>query len=436
MLFILSMDFLDDYNKIKESASDLSKYSLEELQDLLRHANLAYKEYDNLQLVVKRNCNSLYGSTGNPHFLFCDVDIAEDITTICRHFAILVDIAINKYFANWKNSESAINKIREFYPDTVSLKNFVYVPDTEQDLCVYGDTDSRYIDIEQIMKLIVSPEGTRQLPPPTPEGNKELVDFSVFLDKNFLQNIITETINEDLDYRNGNKGYLKMAHEVTTRRSVLIAKKMYIMPLIWKDGKSFNTPKMKYMGVSLKRGETTPQLKKIIEKLVIHYLVDEYSDRQISNEVRKIVSVIKKRNQKSIVCRSTSVSGTFDMKLVTDENGNSHYETSNNTIQSQLIRNWGNFLLENNLDKEYKLAFEKQKMYYYKTKSDKYPVIGVPDDVDIDTVPNMPPINWQEMINKQFIKPLMKCIYENGTDISDEDCANFLTGVFVNKINI
>lgn len=431
------MDFLDTYNRLKEKTQDLSQYSMEELEDLQRHAELAYKEYDNLQLVVKRNCNSLYGSTGNQYFLFCDVDIAEDITTICRHFAILVDIALNTFFTKWKNDGYSLEKIREFYPDCVELENLVYVRDTEKDICVYGDTDSRYIDLEQIINLIVTPEGRKQLPPNTPEGNKELVEFSLFLDKWFFQKIITEAINEDLDYRNGNKGYLKMAHEVTTRKSVLIKKKMYIMPLIWKDGKTLETPKLKYMGVSLKRGETTPQLKKIIEKLVYHYLVDEYSEKQISTDVRKIASTIKKRGQKSIVCRSTSVSGVNSLTLEKDDKGEEFYSMPTNSIQSQLIRNWANFLKDNNLDKEYKLAFEKQKMYYYKTTSDKYPVIGVPDDVDVDKVPNMPPINWNAMINQQFVKPLMKCIftYGEGHEITDDECNNFLTGIFVNKLS-
>ena len=433
------MDFFELYHRIQEQVKDLSKYSLDELEDLLRHAELAYKEYDNLQLVTKRNCNSLYGSTGNEHFQFCDVDIAEDITTICRHFAILVDIAINKYFASWHNNSDALTKIRKFYPDTVSLDNLRYVKDSVDDVCIYGDTDSRYIDLGKIMNLIVSHTGHRQLPPNTVEGNDELADFSVFLDKEFLQDIITQAIDEDLDYRGGNKGFLKMAHEVTTRKSVLLSKKMYIMPLIWKDGKKMlETPKMKYMGVSIKRGETTPQLKKIVEKLVYRFLVEEYTESQISKECNKIVQMIKMKNKKSIVCRSTSVSGVSELQLVKDEEGKPHYVIGKKHIQAQLIENWANFLLDNGMEKEYKLAFEKQKMHYYKTLGSKYKVIGVPDDVDIDKVPNLPPIDWHQMINQQFIKPLMKCLFDfsGKKDITDEQCNNFLTGIFVNKLKI
>lgn len=432
------MDFLDNYNRLKSETQDLSTFSDEELEEILRVAKLREKEYDNLQLVIKRNCNSLYGSTASEYFDFCDTDIGEDITTISRHFAILVDIAINKFLTKWADDDKSLQIIREFYPDTVSLKNLYYVRDTVNDVCVYGDTDSRYIDVNKIMSLLISPNGPRQLPPQTPEGNKELADFASFFDEKFLNAIIKKAIDDDLEYRNGNKGHLKMAHEVTTRKSVLLSKKMYIMPLIWKDGVYFSeNPKLKYMGVSLKRGETTPELKKIIEKLVRKYLVDGLTIQEISKECRKIKSYIIKNNKKKIVCRSTSVSGVKEMTY-TVENGKKIWSIPKNHLQAQLVVNWANFLEENNLQDDYRLAFEKQKMYYYKTLGSDFNVIGVPDDVDIDKIPNMPPINWHEMINSQFLKPLMKCLFEypDKYEITESDCNDFLIGLNHQAIQI
>lgn len=435
---IKDMDFLDNYRDLKNKTTDLSKYSLEELEELERLAELRYKEYDNLQLVIKRNCNSLYGSTASEYFDFCDTDIGEDITTISKHFAILVDIAINKYLASWHDKPEALHTIRKFYPDTVELKNLDYIRDKPyKDVCVYGDTDSRYIDLEQVYHLIVSPNGIRELPPSTPEGNKELADFSIFFNEEFLKHIIQEAIDSDLEYRNGNKGHLRMSHETTARKSVLLSKKMYIMPLIWKDGVyTIENPKLKYMGVSLKRGETTAELKKIIEKLIRKYLVDDYSIDEIAKECRKIKTYIIKNNKKKFVCRSTSVSGVKDMTFETNERGDKIWTIPKNHLQAQLIVNWANFIEENSLTNEYKHAFEKQKMYYYKTLDSKYAAIGVPDDVDIDTVPNMPPINWHEMINQQFLKPLMKCLfdYPDKYQITDNDCNDFLIGMKHKKI--
>lgn len=432
------MDFLDNYNRLKTETQDLSKFTDDELEEILRVAKLREKEYDNLQLVIKRNCNSLYGSTASEYFDFCDTDIGEDITTISRHFAILVDIAINKFLTKWADDGKSLEIMREFYPDTVALKNLHYVRDTVNDVCVYGDTDSRYIDVNMVMGLLIGPNGPRQLPPQTPEGNKELADFASFFDEKFLNSIIKKAIDDDLEYRNGNKGHLKMAHEVTTRKSVLLSKKMYIMPLIWKDGVYFSeNPKLKYMGVSLKRGETTPELKKIIEKLVRKYLVDGLTIQEISKECRKIKNYIIKTNKKKIVCRSTSVSGVKEMTY-TVEKDKKVWSIPKNHLQAQLIVNWANFLEQNGLQDDYRLAFEKQKMYYYKTLGSDYNVIGVPDDVDIDKIPNMPPINWHEMINSQFLKPLMKCLFDYPDDyeITESDCNDFLIGLNHQAIQI
>ena len=306
---------------------------------------------------------------------------------------------------------------------------------SERDAGIFAQISrSKYHTVNEVGKT-----GFREVASEFYEKASEEGIVAVVGDKEFLQDIITNAIDEDLDYRGGNKGFLKMAHEVTTRKSVLLSKKMYIMPLIWKDGKKMlETPKMKYMGVSIKRGETTPQLKKIVEKLVYRFLVEEYTESQISKECNKIVQMIKMKNKKSIVCRSTSVSGVSELQLVKDEEGKPHYVIGKKHIQAQLIENWANFLLDNGMEKEYKLAFEKQKMHYYKTLGSKYKVIGVPDDVDIDKVPNLPPIDWHQMINQQFIKPLMKCLFDfsGKKDITDEQCNNFLTGIFVNKLKI
>lgn len=418
------MDFFESINKLRDKASSIDNMSLEELILLRNSAYDILTEYDNLQLVIKANCNSLYGSFGNQYFPLTDCDIAEDICNIGKHTAIEVDIAINKFFQNWASDSINLLKIQTFYPDVTHLKNNNYIKDGETDICVYGDTDSRYVDIGIVYDLI-----GKQLPPNNDEGNKELINFSIFLNKEFITDIIKTTIDNDVEYHNGEKGHLEMAHEIVSRDSVFLKKKHYIMSIIWKDEKIISPIQLKYMGVSIKRGETTPELKKIIIKLITKYLVDGVSIDYIKNECRKLKRYIIQKGNKSIVCRSTSVSGLSEF---TFEDGK--WIHPKNHIQIQIVRNWLNFLVENNLDKEYKNAFEGQKMYYYKTLNNKYPVIGVPDDVDVDKVPGLPLIDWDKMINGQFIKPLMKCLIPGKDDVDDEDCDNFLSTTKITNI--
>ena len=90
-------DFLQRYNNLKErvSGSNLEKLSDKEILELYEEAKEAYSEYDNMQLTVKLDGNSLYGVSASQYFSLHDYDIAEDITGSARHFAILIDVEIS-----------------------------------------------------------------------------------------------------------------------------------------------------------------------------------------------------------------------------------------------------------------------------------------------------------------------------------------------------
>jgi DNA polymerase elongation subunit (family B) len=414
-------EFLHNYFLLLDKVENIEEYTKQELEDLLYSAENIQIEYDMLQSTVKVNGNSLYGSFGNEYFELYDVDIAEDITTICRHFAILVDRAINNKLKNWGEKELQIMK--NFYPNLQSLRKFEeYDPDTINDVCVYGDTDSRYIDLEMIHDLLIDENGNRMK---LPEDNKELIDFSIFFNENFLSQIIKNSISEDLDYRNGYKGFLKMGHEITTRNCIFIKSKKYAMSKIWQDGKSFEIPELKYLGMEIKRGETSPQMKKIIKKLLYKYLNEGLTTDDIRNECLKLINYIKSMKKKSIICRYSSVSGVKEIQ----KNSDGVWDCSKNHVQMQIARNWLNFIEDTDIDNLYKKPFEGQKMAYYKTvDGSKYKVIGIPDDVDVDNVKGLPEPNWNAMILQQFIKPLLKCISDK-KEIDDKDCENFLIGV-------
>lgn len=420
------MDFDHNYLQLIEDTKDLSKYNIDRLKELQQRASEVYKEFDNLQLVIKGDANSIYGSCGNAYFSMRDYDIATDITVGAKHFAIIVDIAINEFFKHWADNPDNLSKIREFYPNTKSLINFTkYKKDTVDDLCVYGDTDSRYVDVEMIYNLIESDNGIMSLP----KDNKELSDFSVFLMDNFISKIIRETIDEDCEFRNARKGYLKMAHEVTTRKCSLIKKKKYIMTVVYEDGKLLKKPKLKFKGVELKRGSTSPAMKKILTKLVEKFLIEEYSVEDIRKECLKIIKYIKQIKKKDNIYLISTVSG---FKNIEQKDGK--YVSDKHHIQMQIALSWMNFITENNLLKDYKFPFEGQKMNYYKCEEgSSYKVIGVPDDVDINDVPNLPEPDWNVMIRDSFIKPLLRYIMDIN-DVSDNDCDNFLMG-FTKKIS-
>jgi len=414
------MNFSDNYNNIVEKTNDLSKYTVIELKELINEAEAIQKQYKNLQLVVKADANSLYGVSASIYFSLHDTDIAEDICMTGKHFAIIVDVALNKFFINWGINELKI--IQEFYPNVIKLRKFTeYKPDTINDLCVYGDTDSRYIDLSKIYSFLETKDGPMNI---LPETDKELADFGCFITEKFFNKIIKETIETDCEYRNARKGYLRMVHEVTTRKCVFQKKKKYILTKIWEDGLLFEKPKLKFQGVELKKGGSSPRIKKILSKLVHKYLLDSYDIPMLRIECIKLIKYIKARKEKDFIYSITSVSGLKNII----KNSDNIYESDKNHIQMQICISWMNFIEENNLQGQYKAPFEGQKMNYYYTNDSKYKVIGVPDDININNVDKLPEPDWNKMLNTNLLKPLLKYIYSK-EEILNEDIEHFLLGV-------
>ena len=399
-----------------------------ELKELMNEAEEVRQIYKNLELIVKRDANSLYGTSASIYFSLGDFDIAEDITISGKHSGIIVDVAINNFFKYWGDKELKI--IQQIYPNVVKIRQFTeYQKDTINDICVYGDTDSRYLDIGIIYNLLIVHdqygfEEPLKIPENTIEGNKSISDFGIFLMENFINNIISETLKVDIVERNAKLGYLKMAHEVTTRKCIFQAKKKYIMSVIWKDGKFLSKTNLVYKGVELKKGELNKRVKKIIKLLVEKFLLENYTKDQIREEILKLIKYIKARAEKDFVYKNTSVSGLKNIY----KNENGIYVSSKNHIQMKIALFWYNFLEKNNLQQDYAFPFEGQKMCYYYANNNI--VVGVPDDVDINRVPNLPEPDWNKNLNMILVKSMLKYISEiDNKKINDKSVENFLLNV-------
>lgn len=404
----------------KVNSLDLSKLSLEELLELKHECDDVELQYKNTELVVKADANSLYGSSASQYFSLYSFRLAEDITRTGKHFTVIVDRAMNRFFQKWNENPENLKKIQQFYPDVVSLKNFEnYQPDTINDLCCYGDTDSRYFRIDLVYKMLIGSDGkSKQIP----KSDKELGDFSVFIDEHFCSKIIKETIEEDCKFRNARIGFMKMGHETTARRSTFIKKKKYIMNVIWADDKM--TKKLKFTGVELKKGSTSEKAKKILNHLVVKYIQEEISLDEMRIECLKIFKYVKTKKDKNLIYLLSSVSGLDNIKLVDGK-----YVSDKTHIQIQLALSWMNFIKENGLEDKYQKPFEGQKMQYYNCdEKSGYKVIGIPDDIDINTIPNLPEPDWNTCIIKAIIKPICRYII-NKDEITDIDVEHFLMGI-------
>lgn len=413
--------FSSRYYDIMERSTMISEMSDTELLNFKKEAEEVRHEYENFQLVVKCDCNSLYGVSANKFFSLHDTDVAEDITVTGKHFAVLVDYAINNFFVSWGDEELKI--VQQFYPQVVTLRKFTeYKPYTKDDLCCYGDTDSRYLRIDKIYELLLTDNGKMQLP----ESDIELADFVVFIEKHFISKLIKKEIDEDCEKRNARKGFLKMAHEVTTRKAIFLKKKKYIMTPFWKDGRMLAKTKLKFTGVELKKGSMSEKAKKILNKLVDKYLLDGFTNEQLRVECIKIIQYIKLKKDKELIYQLSSVSGLDDIKM--NDSGVWISGSGKNHIQMQIALSWYNFIEENNIKEQYRPPFEGQKMqYYYCSPESGYKVIGIPDDFNINDIKLLPEPDWNKMIITSLMKPMCRYLLDK-VDVEDSDVEAFLLG--------
>lgn len=172
---------------------------------------------DKMQYILKIRLNSIYGCMGNPHFKFYDVRMAESVTRSGR--------------------EVLMHMVRQ----SAEILDGAYEWPSES--CLYSDTDSLYFrthtDNEQDALKVA-----KQL---TTMVNDS---FAPFMMRNFL-----------CDEPHSN--LIKAEQEIVFRRAIFVAKKMYVMRLANKDGKSVD--KIKIVGHKIKK---TVLPKKVKQRLI------------------------------------------------------------------------------------------------------------------------------------------------------------------------
>ena len=186
--------------------------------------------FDAMQNAFKVALNSLYGASANENFRYYNPSISEGIT--------LTGQVIIRFIGN---------QINEFL--NRKLK-------TNYDYVIASDTDSAYLDLEQLVKAVC--------PPDMPKT--KIVDF---LDK-FVEKHLTPYINERFaflaDYLNSYENTLNMKREAIADRAIWRAKKNYIIQVYDNEGVRYAEPELKMMGVETARSSTPKFVKTALAK--------------------------------------------------------------------------------------------------------------------------------------------------------------------------
>jgi len=196
------------------------------------------------QMASKILMNSLYGAMGNIFFRYYDIRIAEGITMTGQ----LIIRTVAKELTNYLNKECKTNDV---------------------DYSFYSDTDSTYITLGDYVKKNV--EGTKS----------EIIGH---LDK-FCAEQIEPTINraceEVCDYLNTYQKKIQFKREVIADRGIWIAKKRYALNVYNAEGVSYDSPKLKVMGMEIVRSSTPAPVRLALKEAVkIALTKDESTLRQ------------------------------------------------------------------------------------------------------------------------------------------------------------
>jgi len=167
-------------NIINYEELDLSKFSTEELKQILTKENINKSLANTQQMNKKILINSLYGALGSDYFRFYDVTNAEAVTSFGQLAIKWVQNALNVY----------LNKVNR--TDNV-------------DYIVYIDTDSVYVDLEQFMNI-----ANKNM---NHEGEK-LVDFMSLLCEKITESVINVCYANLKEYMNNIENHMEMDREV------------------------------------------------------------------------------------------------------------------------------------------------------------------------------------------------------------------------------
>lgn len=224
--------------------------------------NISVTEYIR-QYARKILINSLYGALGTPYFRFYDIRNAEAVTLT------------GQLIIKW--GERAISqKINEI------------LGTVDKDYGIYGDTDSTYIDIDDIVTQKIE----KLFPGISFEDKIDKIDkFCVSV----IQPVIDKAYQDLKEYTNSYMHCIFMDREVIASSGFWTAKKKYAVVMWDSEGDRFYddqgkmTYDIKIKGLETKRSSTPgfsqKTLNKSIEKILLE---DEKSLQEYVKEVKKI----------------------------------------------------------------------------------------------------------------------------------------------------
>lgn len=200
------------------------------------------EKLDTLQYAIKVRLNAAYGALGNKHFRWFDIRYAESIT---RGGQLAVQWAahhVNGFMNKWLKTE-------------------------EIDYIIYIDTDSIYVDMEEVVKQI-GKECTRE------EKTEALDAFC----ETKIQPLLEAVYQKLAGWMAAKEQAMFMKREALADRAVFVAKKRYMINVLNNEGVQYKEPKIKILGIECVRSSTPSSCRQAIRDAIKIILQGEESE--------------------------------------------------------------------------------------------------------------------------------------------------------------
>ena len=345
------------------------------------------KNLDCSQISIKQMINSIYGCLGTAFSPIADPNIAQSVTRQGR-------------FCNMSASKFILKRFQELY-------------NAPQDypITIGGDTDSQFVNLRCVTEFIAKKNNQKKLLHDWPK--KEKVE---------LWNTISEFVDDEVnkfvrdlvhDYCHTNETKpLTYELEYATDIALFEGKKHYYIHKMFEEGDYVD--KVKMTGISLKKGETSKELKSFLKDcydgVLFHNWTQQDYEKYISDLYEKFskLSIDEIAYWRGYTAERNAV-GFLQMEV-------------GSTIAARAANFYNQILQKLNLNKKYDSIIVGNKIRYaYIEKSNKYGI-----DV-IAFLPGQWPkefdsifkVDYPTMFNKLIIKQLLR--YREAAGFKDFD---------------
>lgn len=384
----------------------IKNYNISSKRDIVAYPNLEDLKYkvkfdiDNMESreqSFKLLGNSCYGGSSHPAFYWYNMSMAADITGESRALIHMMEDKTQKVFDKW----TEMTDVHKMLGVTVDKANFP----TNCVSTIYQDTDSSYVNLGPIVDSVIELRGA---------DDKEKCKFCVEFADKFMNNYFSKVLDEYFTPRHVKNRHLFELETVAKTGIWIGIKKRYAQALLWKDGWSFDEPKMKVKGLEVIKGSYPSFSRKILKDLTMTLLTENIHDPDFIHKFNAKVMEWKDKFMKQdpdLITEAISVSNYWKgVESDNDPSGVKIIKGAPYNVKALALYNWMINARKNPGDNVYG---GKVRCYLIQKPSAKsgdiyfaYPTGKFPSWA--------PPINRNAMYTKTVLEPINRIITKIG----------------------